>query len=99
MVKLRTIKTFTDKYPFIGPTMWMLSIQYFLIQYIVARSWTLPYSLSRNTISDLGNTVCAVRSTGFVCSPLHSLMNASFITLGVFMALGSLLIYQEFKES
>ena len=99
MAKYRVIKSFSDKYPNIGPIMWMLSFQYFLTQYIVANGWANSYSLTKNTISDLGNTVCALRSNGYVCSPLHSLMNASFVTLGVFMAIGSLLIYQEFKES
>lgn len=92
------IKTFTDRYPYIGPTMWMLSLQYFLIQVVVARDWLIPFSLAQNTISDLGNIACGAYAGRFVCSPLHSLMNGSFITLGVFMATGSLLIYQEFKR-
>lgn len=93
------IKTFTDRYPFIGPTMWMLSLQYYVIQVVVALAWTSHYSQLQNTISDLGNTACGTYAGRFVCSPLHSLMNSSFITLGVFMALGSLLIYQEFKKT
>lgn len=93
------IKTFTDRYPFIGPAMWMLSIQYYLIQVVVAASFRIHYSLAHNTISDLGNTACGNYGGRFVCSPLHSLMNASFIALGIFMAAGSLLIYQEFKKT
>jgi hypothetical membrane protein len=92
------VKTFTDRYPIIGPAMWMLSIQYYLTQIVVAASWKVHYSLAHNTISDLGNTSCGLYGGRFVCSPLHGLMNASFITLGIFMATGSLLVYQEFKE-
>lgn len=93
------IKTFTDKYPFIGPGMWMLSLQYFIVQIAVASAWRQPYSIANNTISDLGNTNCSIYSGRYICSPLHDLMNTSFIVLGVFMATGSLLIYQEFKEN
>jgi hypothetical membrane protein len=93
------IKTFTDKYPYIGPAMWMLSVQYFIIQIVVARDWPMPYSIANNVISDLGNTQCGTFSGRYVCSPLHGLMNISFVVLGLFMAFGSLLIYQEFKKT
>ncbi len=93
------IKTFTDRYPLIGPTIWILCVQYFVIQFIAANAWSPPYSFLKNPISDLGNTACGIFSERFVCSPLHSLMNASFIMLGITMAVGALLIYQEFKES
>jgi hypothetical membrane protein len=99
MKTAKIIKTFTDRYPLIGPTIWMLSIQYFIIQFVVARDWSVPYSLTRNTISDLGNTACGTYGNKYVCSPLHSLMNMSFILLGITMASGSLFIYQEFKKS
>jgi hypothetical membrane protein len=98
MAKPTIIKTFRDKYLLLGPVMWMLSVQYFVIQIIVARDWSLHYSIAHNTISDLGNTVCGEYGNRYVCSPLHSLMNASFIILGVFMATGSMLMYQEFKK-
>lgn len=98
MKRLMTIKTFTDRYPLLGPSVWMLSVQYFIIQIIVALSFTPSYSLRFNTISDLGNTVCGIYSSRNICSPQHSLMNASFILLGLLMASGSLLIYQEFKK-
>jgi hypothetical membrane protein len=95
---MKTIKTFTDRYPLIGPAIWMLSIQYFVIQIIAGLAYKTTYSLRFNTISDLGNSVCGTYSGRYVCSPLHSLMDASFILLGVTMASGSLLIYQEFKR-
>src|SRR5665213_3078509 len=99
MKSLARIKTFTDHYPLVGPAVWMLSIQYYVIQAIVALHYIPSYSIRSNTISDLGNSSCGIYSGRAVCSPLHNLMNASFILLGVTMATGSLLIYQEFKES
>jgi hypothetical membrane protein len=99
MKKFIKIKIFTDRYPLIGPIMWVLSIQYFLVQIIVGERWAIPYSITQNTISDLGNTNCGQYSGRYICSPLHSLMNASFIMLGTFMAVGALFIYQEFRET
>jgi hypothetical membrane protein len=99
MQKVTRLKTFTDRYPLIGPAVWMLSIQYFVIQIIAAHSYRYGYSLRFNTISDLGNSLCGAYSHRLVCSPQHNVMNASFILLGLTMATGSLLIYQEFKKS
>jgi hypothetical membrane protein len=95
---MATIKTFSDRYPLIGPTIWILCVQYFVIQIIVALTYKTAYSIRFNTISDLGNSVCGNYSGRYVCSPLHNLMNASFILLGITMTTGSLLIYQEFKR-
>lgn len=92
------IQIFTDRYQYIGPAIWILSIQYFIAQLIVGISFIPTYSLRLNTISDLGNTTCGVYSGRNVCSPHHSLMNASLILLGITMATGSLLIYQEFRK-
>jgi hypothetical membrane protein len=93
-----TTKNFTDRHPWIGPTVFMLSALYFLAQIVVGWVWNPPYSLVHNFISDLGNTKCAVYSGSYVCSTRHVLMNVAFISLGVVMAVGSLLIYQEFTE-
>jgi hypothetical membrane protein len=99
MGKITAIKTFTDRYPLIGPAIWILSVQYFIIQIIAASAFRTAYSLRFNTISDLGNSVCGNYSGRYVCSPQHNLMNASFIVFGITMASGSLLIYQEFKRN
>jgi hypothetical membrane protein len=95
----KMIQIFTEKYPFVGPTFWIASLQYYIVQIIVAVAWSTSYSLRLNTISDLGNTVCGLYGSRYVCSPLHGLMNLSFFILGVTMILGSILIYQEFKET
>ncbi len=91
-------KSFTDRYPWVGPTVYILSILYLLAQIAVGWVWHPPYSVIHNSISDLGNTVCGIYCGADVCSPRHGLMNAAFIFLGVVMAVGSLLIYQEFTE-
>lgn len=97
---MHSIKTFSDRYPLLGPLIWVLSVQYFLIQWIVARAWLVtPYSWRMNTISDLGNTVCGTNGARYICSPLHVLMNVSLITLGLLMATGSGLIYNEFVRN
>ena len=93
------IRTFHDRYPLAGPALWMLSLQYFIIQIAVGRAWPVDYSLSQNTISDLGNTACSLYGGRLVCSPLHNLMNASFIVLGATMIAGAMLIYREFRQS
>ncbi|MFZ0214939.1 MAG: DUF998 domain-containing protein [Candidatus Dormiibacterota bacterium] len=66
--------------------LWMAVVQSFLVQGLVQARWTLPYSLVRDPISDLGATTC----TPLVCSPWHALMNASFVALGLCMAAGAL---------
>ena len=99
MTSFKYIKVFTDRYPLLGPSIWILSIEYFMAQLIVGGAWKIPYSWRFNTISDLGNTVCGLQTHRFVCSPLHDLMNSAFIMLGLIMSLGSLLIYQEFRQN
>ncbi len=95
----RLIRLFNDKFPFVGPLFWIVSVQYFITQLIVASAWTIKYSWANNTISDLGNNYCGLYSGRYVCSPLHTIMNISFILLGLTMIAGSTLIYQEFKKS
>ena len=61
--------------------------------------WNPPYNLARDTISDLGNTACGTFNSRPVCSPLHALMNASFIALGIAMTAGSMLISRKLATS
>lgn len=89
---------FRDRFPGLGPAVWISSALYFFAQVVVAWVWNPSYSLVRNTISDLGNTICGKYRGSYVCSPRHTVMNIAFVFLGVVMAIGSLLIYQEFTE-
>jgi hypothetical membrane protein len=89
------IKAFADRVRWLGPVVWMLSVSYFVTQIVVSLAWKPRYSWFTNSISDLGNTHC---NPARLCSPRHDWMNAQFIVLGGVMALGSLLIFQEFQE-
>lgn len=89
------VKSFLKRYPGTGPVLWILSIQYFIIQAMVVAAWPYPqYSYRFNTISDLGNTVCGPYGQRLVCSPYHTAMNLSFILLGITQTAGAILIYQ-----
>jgi hypothetical protein len=92
------LNSFTDRYPYLGPLIWVLTVEYFVIQFVVAGASTTPYGLLRNTISDLGNTSCGAYDGRYVCSPRHALMNGAFIALGLLMAAGAPLIHQEFRQ-
>lgn len=85
-------------YPKLGPILYVTSIQYFAVQFFVALQWRPPYNLSRDTISDLGNTACGTWNGRYVCSPFHNLMNASFVVLGITMTLGSMLVSRYFAN-
>jgi hypothetical membrane protein len=74
--------------------LYVSTVQYFLVQLLVSQRWSPPYNIRFNTISDLGNTACGKFNGRYVCSPWHSLMNASFVVLGLAMIGGSLLVYR-----
>lgn len=90
---------FANRYQSLGAILYVCCIQYYIVQIIVALKWVTPYSLGNNAISDLGNTQCGFYGDRFVCSPLHNLMNMSFIILGLLMITGSLLVYQKFHKN
>src|ERR1022692_4717307 len=85
-------------YPKLGPVLYVAGLQYFAVQLLTALRWSPAYSISRDTISDLGNTACGTWNGRYVCSPLHDLMNGSFIVLGVTMMLGSVLTFHYFAK-
>ena len=77
-----------------GAVAWVVAVQFFVTQIVVATAWPRPFSLRFDYISDLGNTVCGpypAGSTHLVCSPWYLAMNTSFIVLGVTMILGAVL--------
>ena len=80
---------------FLGAIAWISTFQFFVAQVVVQLAWRTPFSLRRNYISDLGNTVCAPFPPGsdmLVCSPWHAGMNASFALTGVLLVLGAALL-------
>jgi hypothetical membrane protein len=82
-----------------GAAAWVLSVQFFVTQVVVASAWSRHFSLKTDYISDLGNTVCTVslaHSERAVCSPWHLAMNVSFMLLGVTMIIGAVLARHAF---
>jgi hypothetical membrane protein len=88
----------------IGATLWVLCLQYFIAEAVVISGWPGAYSLSRNYISDLGAVHCGVRlgaavdAAESVCSPLHGLMNASFLLQGALILSGTALLWSRFPK-
>lgn len=69
-------------------------LQYFAAETAVIGAWAGPQPYDRRTgyISDLGAVHCGIYDGRDVCSPLHWLMNASFVVQGLGMLLGALLL-------
>lgn len=75
-----------------GAIAWIVAVQFFVTQVVVASAWSRPFSLRLDYISDLGNTACGPYPAGgthLVCSPWHAAMNLSFIVLGITMIVGA----------
>jgi len=88
------IATVRTRNPTLGAVLYVTALQYFVVQVIVAARFIGGYSLSRNTISDLGNTSCGTVGDRYVCSPAHLAMNLSFVTLGITVVVGSALVHR-----
>ncbi|HEY3813399.1 MAG TPA: DUF998 domain-containing protein [Caulobacteraceae bacterium] len=71
---------------------WVLGVvQNLICQLIAGAAWKTGYSWSRNNVSDLGNVLCQTWDEDhprYVCSPLHAMVNLSFLTEGLLLALG-----------
>ena len=93
---MRAVRSTYARFPRLGPWLYVSAIQYFVVQFLVAIRFEPTYSVARNTISDLGNTTCDKFNGRPVCSPLHSVMNISFVVLGLAMITGSTLVYCAF---
>jgi hypothetical membrane protein len=72
---------------------WTACLQFFIAEQMVRMAWTLPYSFSTNYISDLGADGCSAT----VCSPWHTLMNASFVLQGVLIAGGATIAWRKWR--
>ena len=70
-----------------------------MAEQVARHAWTTPYRWSQNLISDLGAVTCGnypLESDRYICSPLHTVMNTSFIVQGLFIAGGALLLRRLF---
>jgi hypothetical membrane protein len=80
-----------------GAVAWIIGTPVFFIAQLIAQSaWRTRYSWATNAISDLGAVHCASTGTAnppprYVCSPLHTVINTSAITLGILLAAGAVL--------
>lgn len=79
---------------YIGAWSILSVLQYFVAETAVIGGWAGPQPYDRRTgyISDLGAIHCGTYDGRDVCSPLHWLMNASFVVQGLGMLLGALLL-------
>lgn len=89
----------------LGAIAWIAILHFFVVEFIAALAWPMPYSYANNWISDLGNTSCGPfwdnfmnRST-YICSPLHGVMNASFLTVGLLLIVGALGTYRNWPQN
>lgn len=76
-----------------GGICWIATLEFSAAQAVAQAFWkNSDYSLANNAISDLGVTACGritiAGQPGYYCSPLRTLMNASFAATGILMLLG-----------
>jgi hypothetical membrane protein len=90
----------------LGGAAWIAAtLQYAVVQVVAAAAWHRPpYNWLSNYISDLGNTVCGRFTVphgtpAYVCSPMHSAMNASFIIAGILTIAGAVLLRRFWPRS
>jgi hypothetical membrane protein len=87
-----------------GAALWLVAALQFVVAMIVVQlAWSGPpaYSLSKNYISDLGNTGCGPwpdATSPRVCSPWHEVFDASSIVLGLLVLLGAVLVRTGFLQ-
>jgi hypothetical membrane protein len=70
----------------VGPWLWLLCFQFFVAEQIARLGWPGPYSMARDYISDLGSAR----------SPLHWVMNGSFMLQGLLIFFGAVLARRYF---
>ena len=78
-----------------GGWLWVGCLQYFAAEAIAVAGFRGAYSFRRNFISDLGTARCG---DGAGCSPLHPLMNASFLVQGVLIFSGAVVLWPLFPR-
>ncbi|MFC4556544.1 DUF998 domain-containing protein [Georgenia faecalis] len=80
----------------LGASAWLVQPLYVVAELVAAARSSAPYSLLDQTISDLGATTCTSIDYPYgaveVCSPLHALVNGSFIVFGLLLAVGAVLL-------
>ncbi len=72
--------------------MWASGLQVFIVEQVAQHAARPAYSLTKNFVSDLGQTQC----NAHMCSPLHGWLNASFILQGLLFLGGAYLLRRSF---
>lgn len=89
----------------VGGATWVVAVLQFAAAHVVtASAWDPPYSWLHNHSSNLANTQCGIfavpnGSPGYVCSPLHELMNGSFVLTGMLVIVGAILLWRVWPSS
>ncbi|WP_084727480.1 DUF998 domain-containing protein [Rhodococcoides yunnanense] len=65
-----------------------------LAEVFTAAAWRTPYSFAQDSISSLGVTTCDLES----CSPMHDVMNSSFVVLGALTLVGALFLHRHIRS-
>ncbi len=78
-----------NRFVVLGAGAWVLSVAFFVVQAIAQAASSVPYHLTSNVISDLGNTACGPD----VCSPLHVAVNVTFVVVGMLHIGGAFLTH------
>lgn len=92
------LASFSQRHPRVAPIAWVLTIHYFIAQFVTAVACRTEYNWTVDLVSDLGVTVCRSGYEDAVCSPLYPFFNVSVIAVGVAMALGALLLYFQLRS-
>lgn len=90
----QTTSSFAGRHFATGAILWLCCLQFFVVERLGILTWQGDYSLRHNVISDLGATICITSGAHPFCSPLHLLMNASFVLQGLLIAGGAALMWR-----
>jgi hypothetical membrane protein len=82
----------------VGAWLWILQLATLAAELTTVAAVQAPYDLARNTISDLGVASCTTVAHPLgpvaVCSPLHTVLNASLVLAGLATGSGAVLLWQ-----
>ena len=62
--------------PWVGACLWLFCFQFFIAEQIARLGWTGHYSMTRDSISDLGAVRCSGSVGGSACSSLHRVIRS-----------------------
>ena len=103
---LITALVLKDKYDFtktIGALSWIALSLYFIVEFIVIRTSTVPYNFLKQPMSDLGVTICGIDTYELaayeICSPAHPAMNWTFTLTGIAVFTGAIFLHRFWPDN